>query len=614
MHLAGRSTWRRPGGWFLDVAAQARAGGQRRLRVLDSIGVRLIVLALVSPLPLLVLTFVNAAQDLADARTGAQAEAMRVAQLQADLLDEHVRGVDTLLRAVATNVSATAHDAAGSETLLRGILAELPPMYTDLFLEPPDAQADAPSGLLLGIGGTSPTYGVVLGRPVLGRDGRPLGVVRATSRLDRLPRLETRDVPAGSTMMVLDQNGVVLARSPDYDVWVGRDLGDQPYVQRALRRRQGTDEMVGTDGVSRLSAYTTASRAPWLVYVGLPSEIVLGSSRVALLRNMWFGLLALGAAVVLAWLLAGRITAPIRRLAADAAALGRGELGRRTTAERRDEVGVLAAVFNQMAEDVERHVGELEVSHGREQEARLAAEEATRQIAVREQRLQDLVRRLQVAQEEERRRVAYEIHDGLAQVAASAHQHLQTFADVHAPESASGRAALERTVELVQRTVREARRLIAGLRPTVLDDFGLATAIRLEVEALASEGWQVSYDERLGDRRLPSTIETALYRVAQEALTNVRKHAGRARVAVTLEQRGSVVHLQVRDWGRGFVATAVHDRPRPGERVGLLGMQERVALLHGHCAVTSGGPGAGTQVQVEVPLAQPSPVGADHGG
>ncbi|TME38497.1 MAG: sensor histidine kinase, partial [Chloroflexi bacterium] len=123
-------------------------------------------------------------------------------------------------------------------------------------------------------------------------------------------------------------------------------------------------------------------------------------------------------------------------------------------------------------------------------------------------RLQDLVRRLQVAQEEERRRVAYEIHDGLAQVAASAHQHLQTFADYHAPESPSGRDALQRTVELVQRTVREARRLIAGLRPTVLDDFGLAQALRLELEALRGEGWQVTYDEDIGDTRLPSQIET----------------------------------------------------------------------------------------------------------
>jgi signal transduction histidine kinase len=246
----------------------------------------------------------------------------------------------------------------------------------------------------------------------------------------------------------------------------------------------------------------------------------------------------------------------------------------------------------------------------REQEARMAAEHAARQIAERERRLQDLVRRLQVAQEEERRRVAYEIHDGLAQVAASAHQHLQTFADYHTPDSRSERESLERTVELVQRTVREARRLIAGLRPTVLDDFGLAQALRLEVEALRGEGWQVSYEEDIGDRRLPSQIETALFRVAQEALTNIRKHAGRAPVSVSLEQQGDAVRLEVRDRGRGFDASNLQERPRPGERVGLLSMHERVALLHGRSSVESQ-PGEGTRVIAEVPLVQPAQQGKE---
>jgi signal transduction histidine kinase len=410
--------------------------------------------------------------------------------------------------------------------------------------------------------------------------------------------------------MVVDQHGVVLAHSPDYEFWVGRDLSDQAYVRDALLHLHGAGELVSADGVARLSAYTAATQAPWLVYVGLPSEIVLGSSRVALVRNLWFGVLALCAAVLLAWLIAGRITAPLRHLAGDAAALGGGDLSRRTDVEVQGELGVLARVFNQMATDVERHVDELRASQVREQEARMAAEHAARQIAERERRLQDLVRRLQVAQEEERRRVAYEIHDGLAQVAASAHQHLQTFADYHTPDSRSERESLERTVELVQRTVREARRLIAGLRPTVLDDFGLAQALRLEVEALRGEGWQVSYEEDIGDRRLPSQIETALFRVAQEALTNIRKHAGRAPVSVSLEQQGDAVRLEVRDRGRGFDASNLQERPRPGERVGLLSMHERVALLHGRSSVESQ-PGEGTRVIAEVPLVQPAQQGKE---
>jgi signal transduction histidine kinase len=516
-----------------------------------------------------------------------------VAQLQADLIDEHVQAVETLLAALSTT--------ATNSQALQAVMEQLPASYTALYVSQPNGEEVRGPRLEVEGASVTPRSGVVLARPIVDAQGQVSGVLRAATRLDQLPRLETRDLPAGSIVMVLDERGTVLAHTPDYDNWVGRNLRDQAYVREALQRHQGSGELVSADGVTRLSAYTTATRAPWLVYVGLPSEIVLGSSRVALLRNLWFGVVALGAAVLLAWLIAGRITAPLRHLAQDAAALGQGDLARRSETEAHGEVEVLAGVFNQMAEDIQRHVEDLRASQLREQDARIAAEAASGQLAEREKRLQDLVRRLQVAQEEERRRVAYEIHDGLAQVAASAHQHLQTFADYHAPESETGREALRRTVELVQRTVREARRLIAGLRPTVLDDFGLAQALRLEVEALRAEGWQVSYEEDIGDKRLPSAVETALFRVAQEAMTNVRKHAGRARVAVTLEQHEDSVRLEVRDWGRGFGAASQQERPRPGERVGLLGMQERVALLHGRCAVRSE-PGQGTRVLADVPL------------
>src|SRR5262245_36806862 len=520
MHLVGSRDWRIPGGVTLTIAARRVVRGQRVVAGWDSIRARLVLLALISTAPLLLLAAVNAAQDLSTTRRDAQQEALRVAQLHANLVDEHILSVDTLLRGLSTAVANQPADAQSTQALLNAVLIDLPPVYTALFLSPPAADTQ-PAGLMFATSTPTLANGVLLSRAVIAPDGRVISVLNASARLDRLPRLETRDLPTGSSIMVVDPRGVILAHSPDADVWVGRDLSDLSYVREALVRRQGTGEIVSADGVTRLAAYATATRAPWLVYVGLPSEIVLGSSRVAIVRNLWFGVLAIGAAIFFAWLVAGRITAPLRRLASDALALGRGDLGRRTSADRRDEVGVLAGVFNQMAEDVERNVIDLQDSQRREQNARLAAEAAARQIAEREQRLQDLVRQLQVAQEEERRRVAYEIHDGLAQVAASAQPHQQTFADYHAPRSAADRQALHRTVELVQRTVREARRLIAGLRPTVLDDFGLATAIRLEVEALRGEGWPVSYDEDLGDRRLPSTLETALFRVAQEAMTNV---------------------------------------------------------------------------------------------
>jgi PAS domain S-box-containing protein len=230
--------------------------------------------------------------------------------------------------------------------------------------------------------------------------------------------------------------------------------------------------------------------------------------------------------------------------------------------------------------------------------ARLYAE-----LAERENRLQDLIRKLITAQEEERRKVSYEVHDGLAQTAAGAHQLLQAFARQHPPDSEKGRKDLARALQLVQQTVGEARYVIADLRPTALDDFGLAAAVRLQVEKISSEGSQVDYEEALGNERLPPEVETALFRVAQEALTNVHKHAPSARVRITLRRPNDAVRLQVRDWGPGFNPEKITDGGGPGERLGLSSMRERVALLGGHLEVHSR-PGEGTEVVAEIPSVQ----------
>jgi PAS domain S-box-containing protein len=228
--------------------------------------------------------------------------------------------------------------------------------------------------------------------------------------------------------------------------------------------------------------------------------------------------------------------------------------------------------------------------------ARLYAE-----LAERENQLRRLVGKLIMAQEEERRRVAYDVHDGLAQTAAAAHQHLQLFARHNPPGSASGQEELDEALELVREVVGEARQVIHDLRPTVLDDFGLAAAVRLQVQTLRSEGLEISLEEALGDERLPPEVETTLFRVIQEALTNVRKHARASTVRVVLDHPGRAVRLQVTDDGRGFEPDEATRSNGPGERVGLSGMRERLSLLGGRFEAHSE-PGSGTTVTAEVEL------------
>ena len=241
---------------------------------------------------------------------------------------------------------------------------------------------------------------------------------------------------------------------------------------------------------------------------------------------------------------------------------------------------------------------------------RKLTEEAMRKS---EKRLQDLVGKLLTAQEEERRRVAYEIHDGLAQVASAAHQHMQAFAGRYNSGLARDREKLNLALELVRQTVEDARRVIADLRPAVLDDFGLAAAIRQKIEALRTEGWEATYEGPPEDVYLPEAVETSLYRVVQEALNNTRKHAGTKRVHVELRRVGKSVRLEIRDRGRGFSLTESSIGGAPGEKVGLSSMRERVSLLGGDIKFHSQ-PGMGTSIVVEVSLSTRVSGEADYAG
>jgi PAS domain S-box-containing protein len=234
------------------------------------------------------------------------------------------------------------------------------------------------------------------------------------------------------------------------------------------------------------------------------------------------------------------------------------------------------------------------------------------ELSEHKRQLQDMVGQMVIAQEEEHRRVAYGLHDGLTQLVVAAYQRLQVFAEDHPSGSAEGREELEDIVGLVRRAVGEARRVIADLRPTTLDDLGLAAAVRVQLDNLRAEGYETSYEQALGEEHVPTVVETTLFRVAQEALTNTRKHARADRVHIALERRDGAVRLEVRDWGRGFDPSRVGNGGGPGERVGLSSMRARIALLGGDFEIRSA-PGEGTSVVAEIPLPQKMEREGNHG-
>jgi PAS domain S-box-containing protein len=215
--------------------------------------------------------------------------------------------------------------------------------------------------------------------------------------------------------------------------------------------------------------------------------------------------------------------------------------------------------------------------------------------------LKDLVGKLVVGQEEEQRRVAYEVHEGLAQVASAAHLRLEMLSLRDSPDTERSQADLQQALKLIQQTISDARRISATLRPTVLDDFGLPAAISLEVQSLREEGYRVEYEEGLGDERLPAMVENALFRVAQEALSNIQKHGQTRKMRIELRRREDEVYLEIRDYGRGFDLEATSPGSELGKTVGIARMREWALLLGGKLEIHTK-PGRGTSVVAKVPL------------
>ena len=212
----------------------------------------------------------------------------------------------------------------------------------------------------------------------------------------------------------------------------------------------------------------------------------------------------------------------------------------------------------------------------------------------------DALRRAVDAQELERARLARELHDETGQALTSILLGLKHLDDV--VETDEAREATASIRELVAATLQDVRRLAVELRPSALDDFGLVPAVeRLASNLSEQSDLVVDLEARLGDRRLPPEAETALYRIVQEGLTNVVKHAAAHRVSITLVRKEAAAVVVIEDDGQGFDLEAV----RAGA-LGFTGMRERVELVGGRLTVETS-PGAGTTVVAEVHVA-PAPL------
>ena len=420
-------------------------------------------------------------------------------------------------------------------------------------------------------------------QPIPGGDGRTRSVLFAAVDAGELAGATAlTDTPRGTTFLLFDYRGTIIARVPPITGAVGKRGNGRRLTETVLRQRRGTAEVEGVDGVLRIQGFTPVGGPAGdklFVAAGRASEAVFADPTDDLRRFLLLAVLGVLLALALSYVATKVLLERWTSAVVDSARrFGAGDLTARAPVPRGlGQLTDVANALNSAAEDIERRQAE---------QAGLLAEV----VAV---------------EEETRRRIAADIHDDTAQAVAAAGLRIDALigelGDAEAREA--GANARQALVEANKRL----RRLLFELRPPALDEAGLAAALEQYLtDGFSHDGCDWRVDNRLDAEPSPE-VRAILYRVALEALTNVRKHADAALVEVELERRGVGVAVRVRDDGRGFDLPAPDAPAGPGH-IGLISIRERAEAAGGRFGLSSV-PGRGTTVDfwMPEPNGRPSP-------
>jgi signal transduction histidine kinase len=356
-----------------------------------------------------------------------------------------------------------------------------------------------------------------------------------------------------------------------------------------------------------IMAFVPLKMAPWGVVVRQPAQAVAAPATYFWQRLLLGGGSALGVALLVTWWLVSRnIVKPIQALDEASAQMASGRLDVPIRNGGIDEVARLTANLERMRVKLESTLDD----HRRGKQAlQQVVEEHTAELTVlyeqlegRKEMCKRLLGRVLTAQEAERARLARELHDSIGQ-SITAVIMTTTAVENSLPGALSGeKDKLANVRAMATQALHDLRGLIFDLRPEILDDLGLALALRSQVKTyLEPAGVRVQLHAAGLKDQLPPEVETTIFRVVQEAITNIGRHAHATEASIVLTKRDNKLMVRVQDNGVGFDLALVDNGNH--QAWGLRGMEERVTMLGGQLFISTK-PGGGTVLQAEVPLDQ----------
>lgn len=588
------------------------------VKFFHSLRFRLFLLVFIAVFPAFGLVIHNASAQRQAAKVQAQVNALQIAWLAADHQNEMVEAGRQLLFVLAQMPALQEDDREACSAFLSSVKAYNEPRYSNITKVDLSGRVlcDAISSNFAGripnddfsqqiiktrsfvIGNyiISPTTNrptIGFGYPLLDEDGQVKARLIAGINLDSLNDLISQAlIPPGSTITMWDRNGRVLARFPDPEAWIGKIDVFAPITQSISDKGARTVEGTDIDGVRRLYAYVPLRSAPKdsiHLQVGIPTSVAYVTANQMLSSNLWTLGLVAALAFTLAWVFSDVfVIKKVRMILAATNWIEAGDLDTRIKLSKNDdELDLLAKAFDRMGQALKKR----ELERQDVYEALLQEEKARAWL------LQNLIS----AHEGERIRIARELHDETSQSLTALMIGFDTARMTLGVDDRKTETHLENLKSIAEEMLKDIHRLIGDLRPSLLDDLGLVPAILSYSEnRLSPSGIRLQLQEDGINGRLPAILETALFRIIQEAFTNILRHSSASRVDLRLALYNDELHLQIRDDGKGFDPGALVVESQAGG-FGLLGMQERVRMLEGEFQIHTA-PGMGTKIMIRVPV------------